>query len=221
MSSQRNNYLISLFTDASYNDKVLRGGWGAWARSTEGRVFNGGGMYRDVQDSSEAEYVAALEGIIMVVDSPLIQQGASILLQTDNHRVASMMPIWSPSKDTSDVSYPAKSSPRNMNEENVFREIKHLAERWNLHILGRHIKGHTSSKKATRNYVNNLCDKMANQGRKRAEGVKITPDLRVAAKLHGDEGNFQSAQQMNERQKSSGYRNNDIRKPYIINMDEV
>lgn len=207
-----NSTLVSLFTDASYNHNTQRGGWGAWARGSKGRVYNGGPFFHECSDPAEAELLAIAEGLKMCIRGGLIMYGYGILIQTDNMRVAHMMPIWSPARNTTATQSRRSKipQPRNEYEREAMYYIHDIEKKYGLRIMGRWIKGHNHKKAQTkRSWINELVDKLAGKGRKLADkkyynqnlivdNLLYKPDRKDAAKTIRDDSDddIQSTNQL-------------------------
>lgn len=120
----------TVITDASWCPDTKVGGWAAWISPDIGaRVQKSGIFKQKVQNSSEAEIQAAINGCMIAY-----AMGArTILLQSDCLAISSAMekrPMWKK------------------------RQALHFPD---AKIRYRHVKGHTSNSNS-RSYVNRWCD---------------------------------------------------------------
>lgn len=175
--------LVSLFTDASYaqpGKKLFQhGGWGAWIKCDRGQIHDGGPILSEIRecfgmvmDINCCETIAVLEGLVLGIRTGLIHNGDTILVQLDNQHVCRSLPWrWHPS-----ATYPkAQRRPdykRSNREAFALDCIDELICRHSLVVATRHVKGHQRSDKP-RNYVNNLCDRLARRGRHLAKHYTI------------------------------------------------
>lgn len=168
--------LITLFADASYSDFKNRGGWGAWAKDSTTRVYNGGGLFAEMRDSTTAEILGIWEGLEMCYRNRMVGPACTILVQCDNLHAVNFMPAThlkgKPRR------YHSPRTPRNILEHQVRVKIDRLMQVTQCQIYGRHVPGHKNDPSA-RTWVNNLCDKLASKGRKMAEAHAIDPGMRM------------------------------------------
>ena len=214
-----NSKLVSLFTDASYNPNTERGGWGAWARGANGRVYNGGCWHRPMENgAAEAELLAIIEGLRMCIRAGLVKNGFAVLIQTDNMRAAHMMPFWSPARDT-----PPQMSkrgripqPANQYERDALYTLRQMQEEYQLRIMGRWIKGHNHKKAQTkRSWINELTDKLAGIARKQADKKYYDNHLIVNTRLYApDKTDSKKASQLSIPSNKSDDKNSQIEAAY-------
>lgn len=145
--------LVSLFTDASHCPHTKVGGWGAWAKCELGQVEGGGPMKREIANSTIAEARAVYAGLLLISQASWWEQIKVVLIQTDAKAVIDG--INSKAIFNSDNFGWRKKLVMSLDEF----KLEH-----NVIIQMRWIKGHQSSKKATRNWVNNRTDKLAKKG---------------------------------------------------------
>lgn len=128
----------TVFTDASFCQQTLIGGWAAWVKY-EGLTHRGSGWLREAPISSnEAEFMAACNGVFIAVTkfSP-----TTVHLVTDSRHVILALRGQDPTM-----------SPR---ERKVLHQIRELTRSIQLRV--KHVKGHTAGQQP-RDHVNRWCD---------------------------------------------------------------
>jgi len=159
--------LVSLFTDASVNHQKQSGGWGAWARSERGKVWDGGMITHHLTSSNEAEAIAVLRGAALAHHVGILMPGDTVIVQLDNQHVCRSL-NWSWEKGSPMMPQIRPDYSRTEHEISTLDAITEFELRHNIQIASRWIKGHTNGE-TPRTYVNNACDSLANKGRKMAE----------------------------------------------------
>jgi ribonuclease HI len=145
--------LVSLFTDASHCPHTKVGGWGAWAKCELGKIEGGGPMKREIANSTVAEARAVYAGLILISKAPWWEHIERVLIQSDAKSVIDHLNSLTP-----------VSKYANTWHNDLITAVSGFSNLHGVIITGRWVKGHQSSGKATRNWVNNRTDKLAKKG---------------------------------------------------------
>ena len=155
--------LVSLFTDASLQPEKKTAGWGCWVRSERGRAWEGGSFEFAVSTSNEAEAWAIVRGLEFSLESGVLWPRDVIILQSDNKHVICSLPfMWN--KGENMVQQPRPTYKRTELEVEALDQIQAFQKKHQVSVAGRWVKGHSRSGES-RNYINNVCDRLARQGR--------------------------------------------------------
>lgn len=145
--------LVTLFTDASHDEKLVCSGWGSWARSErmeKGAVLGGWTTDPRVRGSTQAELYGVLMAVNANMDEGFIPPGDTVLVQCDCMAVEHMLEF---------ISFPQDDCG------NMLKTwLKQLRGESRLSFRYKHVEGHKSPLKSTRHGVNNLVDTRARQG---------------------------------------------------------
>lgn len=182
--------LITLFSDASLCPHTRKGGWAGWLKS-EGRTVRGGGPFkRPLNDTSIAEAMAVVNALHLGARKGLITAGATVLVQTDNDSIASVLQGTAKRRITATAAV----------VDDVARAFHALVTGMGITIRWRHVKAHRGAVDR-RSAVNDYCDGQARehmrQARKGAPHWSESPDCRVLPKDVGVE----TATQMRKRRR--------------------
>lgn len=135
--------LVTMFTDATFNLRLRRGAWAAWAKANGKTIRYSGLIKEPILDIAEGELSAIANGLYAVMKKFEPEQGSRIIIATD--------------------SMEAIAALRNRNHPRVKCRILTnyvhglaIAKGWSLDI--RHVKGHKGDA-TPRNAVNTWCDK--------------------------------------------------------------
>lgn len=139
--------LVSLFTDASHCPGSNACGYGYWVRSERGKDQGGGVVPKDilVQNSTQAEMIAALKGLHACIKSGVAQDGDHILIQVDNLNVVAL------------IEY--RVAPTDSVAREAMEKFDAFALEHNLSYQPRHIKARSGD--APRDVVHRRVDKIA------------------------------------------------------------
>lgn len=164
--------LITLFSDASLCPHTRKGGWAGWLKS-EGRTVRGGGAFkRPLNDTSIAEAMAVVNALHLGARRGLIATGATVLVQTDNDSIASVLQGTAKRRITATAAV----------VEDVARAFHTLVTGMEITIRWRHVKAHRGTVDR-RSAVNDYCDEQARehmrQARKGAPHWSQSPDCAV------------------------------------------
>lgn len=143
--------ICTIMSDASVCPDTGAGGWGVWMKSNRGH-FQGGGSYKE---RTPIVHLAEGKALYIAVWSAfkygIAERGDKVILQTD-----SMLFIKS-----------YQDGFKHQRTKNKYREMIGLAEKMIALIESkgcsheiRHVEAH-SPKKASRNYINEMCDGLA------------------------------------------------------------
>lgn len=175
--------LVSLFSDASICHKRRVGGWAAWLKSDRGSIRTGSHFRTTVFDTSIAEAMAVVNGLVAGTNVKLIQAGDVVLIQTDNDSVMSVLEGTAKRKVNIATHRRRKISWNRLRRESRYQnaEIQLVAaafakikSKFQLTIKWRHVKGHRGTADP-RSAVNSHCDLIAREHMKRARKKNILP----------------------------------------------
>lgn len=171
--------LVSLFADASFHNQFKAAGWGAWVRSERGRAYNGGAWGHWVSSSAIAEFLAICEGYLLGRRTEILMPGDTVLIQTD---CSGIIP-WFNHGSIDPPRYVKSKHFQLTPASRMLDEINYEIRTKNIHLQIKHVKGHQSNSEP-RNYVNNLCDRLAKKGGQNAKVVMATTDPNMKARVH-------------------------------------
>lgn len=149
--------LVSVFADASYCHDTGAAGWGGWAKSDRGRVYNGGPLKDVYRSVALAELAAVANALEMAVQSGVAPTGCHVLVQTDNDQVVRYL---------NGEGHANGMEPRRLFER-VRNIIRYVLKDHDITLSARHVRGHQGTA-VPRNAVNEMCDKKARQGMRAA-----------------------------------------------------
>ena len=182
--------LITLFSDASLCPHTRKGGWAGWLKS-EGKTVRGGGAFkRPLNDTSIAEAMAVVNALHLGRRKGLISPGSTVLVQTDNDSIASVLEGTAKRRITATAA--------------VVEEVAHafhaVVTHLQITIRWRHVKAHRGTVDR-RSAVNDYCDEQAREhmrrARKGAPHWSQSPDCAVLPEDVGQE----TATQMRKRRR--------------------
>jgi ribonuclease HI len=134
--------LVTLFTDASYNHRLRRGTWAAWAKCN-GVTMRRSGILRDEMfGSTHAELAAVANGLVAVKQTFGPDNGSKIIIQSDC--LNGLTSIRNGTKKTDPAS-------------NIASFVNDYAKTQGWELDLRHVKGHRAAT-TPRNAVNTACD---------------------------------------------------------------
>jgi len=145
--------IVSIFSDASYDHKLRVGGWGAWARSDRGMESGGGAFAVSPSNPEEAEGYALVNALHFAFRSGIAMPGDRIVAGVDNEGVLQLVR----------GERPASHDWQRL----VLRHLERFADEARVRFDFRHVKAH-APRRGGRNFVNNVCDRLAKQGLKDA-----------------------------------------------------
>lgn len=157
--------IVTLFADASYNDQLNSGGGGFWAKGGQGREVarqEGSFPIFDATCSGTAEALAVLMAAEYLMENPHFhsifseEEPTLLVIVTDCLAVVNML-----NKRPSGLT-------RNVVVNDKFVGLLDTCDTLNVRIKSNHVPGHKGNG-TPRTYVNELCDKYARKGRRRAE----------------------------------------------------
>lgn len=181
--------LVTLFSDASICPDTGCVGWAAWARCDRGVIRADGTLKRLTIDSTAAEAMALVNGIVMAKQAKILMPGDTILAQTDNNGVMDVLHgqtkrgLRRSLRDRDDL------DPRFVQEEIDRRnaEIKEISatyqliiQKMGLRLIWRHCKGHRGLEDP-RAAVNTYCDKISRVRMQGARAAQKAGGLYLAA----------------------------------------
>lgn len=177
----KTNGLMSLFVDASYDNKFRGLGWGGWVRCDfweRGEVIGGSFTHPQINSSNMAELVGIMMALKELKALGNFNKIDSIMVQCDNvNALGTLIDIVPGSsfkagsgrhdvKDIERYSFPLPS-PTSEIRLMIRDVIKDVFSNRRLYL--RHIKGHNKSLSG-RSWVNDKCDEVAKQHLKSVRG---------------------------------------------------
>jgi ribonuclease HI len=133
--------LVTLFTDASYSQRLRRGTWAAWAKCN-GVTMRRSGILRDEMSGSTHAEVAAIANGLVAVKQAFGDVVDKVIVQSDS--LNGLVVIRNRSEKNNPISHIA-----------VF--IRNFAQNNNWELDLRHVKAHKGNA-TPRNAVNTACD---------------------------------------------------------------
>lgn len=165
--------MITLIADASVSTHSQKSGWGYWAKGDDRPAISfGGPLGAFCQSTTVAELEALANGLAHLNASRYLRSTDSqVLLQCDNIGALACIRKERPSvgvnKHKDSARMEVRRKPLSEREKAAVKVILNLADEHGLTLSVRHVRGHQQGN--GRNWVNRLCDKLANKGRKEAE----------------------------------------------------
>jgi ribonuclease HI len=181
--------LVTLFSDASICPDTGCVGWAAWAKCDRGTARGDGALKRLTIDSSVAEAMAVVNGIVIARQGCLIEAGDRLMVQTDNNSVMSVLRgearryIRRAERKRRSISYTELHHEvlrRNEEIDEISRTYTRLVEELQVSVLWRHCKGHRGLEDR-RAAVNTYCDQRAYERMQEARRDMGRGALRLAA----------------------------------------
>lgn len=160
---------VTLFADASIQPKIQSTGWGFWAIGDERRPIQAGGPLKEFKVNSDIVELEALSmGLWYAANKGYFRPTDEwVMLQCDNVGALSLLRGARPNIPESRVKYGAEvvsRRPKRPEEKERVKFILDLADRLNVKLILRHVKGHQDTEKAGRFWVNDVCDRLAKRG---------------------------------------------------------
>lgn len=135
--------LITLFTDASFSERLCRGTWAVWFKA-DGVTYRFSGKIKGtLTQSGDGELSAVANGLHLIVRSLTPPEGSRIIAQTDSQEAISAIQSWGHPRDGANA---------------ILLYIRTLLTTHRLRLELRHVKGHKGTI-TPRNAVNTWCDK--------------------------------------------------------------
>lgn len=140
--------IVTVICDASFCPDTKSSGWGVWIKSARGKCVRSGSFTNKPEKSYEAEAMAVSIAVFLAFKYGIARAGDKLLIQSDCLMVIHAYNGIMSEKKISPVLQQTISYTRDLAKE---RDCK---------IQLRHVKGH-APQEGNRNYVNEICDKMA------------------------------------------------------------
>lgn len=166
---------VTFFADASVSPEQKASGFGFWIKGDNRPSIHGGGPLKRFSPITMIAELEAIANGLTIAD----QRGyfsafdRIILIQSDNVAALSCIRKLDPSARVNNHADSAKITIRKkglcQRAEAATRQILTICNRHNLQITLRHVRGHQPG--GGRNWVNALCDALANKGRHEAAMV--------------------------------------------------
>jgi hypothetical protein len=159
--------LVTLFSDASICPDTGCVGWAAWARCDRGVIRADGTLKRLTIDSTAAEAMALVNGIVMAKQARILMPGDTILAQTDNNGVMDVLHgetkrgIRRALRNRNDLDprmIQEEINRRNEEIREISKTYQNIIQKMGLRLIWRHCKGHRGVQDP-RAAVNTYCDK--------------------------------------------------------------
>jgi len=147
---------VSLFSDASHCSKLQVAAWGAWIKSERGRIYGGAPFKNTVANSLAAEMMAVANALTLGINKGIIRSGDTVLIQSDCKEA---------------LAFFEKHNRGTRTYDELSRFVRKLSVTHNILLKWKHVKGHVTGG-ATRNEVNNICDRIARREMRKARTLK-------------------------------------------------
>lgn len=145
--------LVTILTDASWDQVRQVGGYGYWIASGRGKRPGGGPFRNRVFSSNQAEMQAAVNALHIALREGLVEAGDMVLFQLDNQHAIRVF---------------GKAQKAVVQQEiTIVEHLYNLAEEHELVLNFRHVKGHTNQSE-NRYVANAHCDRRAKKGMQEA-----------------------------------------------------
>ena len=158
---------VTMFADASVFPRHRRSGWGMWIKGDCRDSMSAGGPIEIYSPSTEvAELDAIANGLTCAEAAGYFRDGDRvIMIQSDCVAALGIImaiPGAEMRQHAEGADVPRRRKPLPPHQEAAVKRITGVLSRHNLSIQVRHVRGHTPG--GGRNWVNNLCDKLARRG---------------------------------------------------------
>jgi len=173
--SKPNNLFATIYTDASYDEKLRIGTYGYYIKCNNGKL-EGNGAVKDVHNTVHAEMIAIYKGIKAAIEKWPELPG--VFVNTDNMDCCKLMWPWIKHKRMNNINGPPGK---------VKQLIKQaLGKRWDRY---KHVKGHTG-RDDIRSRVNKIVDRSAHKTLKSARVGGVEVAVAPAPRKIGDPFTF-------------------------------
>ena len=142
-------------SDASYCDRTKSNGYGVWVKSDRGHFQCGGNIKGGVDNPQEAEAKAMANALWFAFYQGIAKEGDRLIIQTDCVNNIHAFKNGIKNKNHSALE-PLEFCKSLLKEKKCLYEL-------------RHVKAHDPSL-GNRNYVNDICDKLAGQAMRKQRG---------------------------------------------------
>lgn len=146
--------IVTVMSDASFCHTTGASGWGVWMKSLRGK-FECGGNFKKTKplNAGDAEAMAVSIAVFAAFKSEIAIEGDKLLIQSDCLQVVDMLN--------------GKAIKRSAITKKAIQYTLKEVQKRKCTIEARHVKAHVSKEKGERrNYVNNVCDKLARKAMK-------------------------------------------------------
>lgn len=160
---------LTIFSDASVDPRAKKSGWGFWMRGDNRMaIYAGGPLKIFTPDTSTAELEAIANGLWFAdAQGYFLPSDSMIMIQSDSIQALACIqksrPCCIERKHEDGAHIMPRKKPLMPRQRSAVMAILKIADRHNLAIALRHIRGHKGG--GGRNWVNRLCDKLAKEGR--------------------------------------------------------
>ena len=153
---------ITIIADASFCPTTNQAGYAFWISSERGKRGGDGVFKGSVVNNIASEMMALLNGLFVGCTRNIIQNGDTVLLQTDCQAAIDAFTLHR--KNITEQ------------EKDLVRWLRRIQEEFNLTINLRHVKGHTNGRKA-RYVVNGICDQKAKVNMRKARTSYLLQEI--------------------------------------------
>lgn len=165
---------VTLFADASISSESRKSGWGYWIKGDARRSLSAGGPLRGDfhPNTSVSELEALANGLSHASAANYFRHTDQlIMLQSDNSEalgcILAARPGITENKHDDGARILSRRKPMIARQKSAVGQILQVVDQHNLTITIRHVRGHKHG--GGRNWVNRLCDRLAKNGRIKAE----------------------------------------------------
>jgi ribonuclease HI len=167
--------MITVFADASVCNQTKASGWGAWyiADGLEA-VLTGGAFQNFTADVTAAELEALANALAHAEQTGALSSNQQVvMLQSDSVGALSVVRQKMRARDSrhaNGVRVPFQKKQPNERQSAAVDVIAEIIGRNALRVVVRHVRGHTKGR--GRRWVNRQCDRLANEGRRKAAALQ-------------------------------------------------
>lgn len=166
---------VTLFADASISREKRSGGYGFWAKGDGRDALSGGGPISEFEQSTTAELEALANALTRVSDAGYFRpDDRLVMLQSDSIACLAILRKARRSiqcaRHSEGLAVGARKKPIRARDKPATTQILKILDQHSLTAVVRHIKGHSEG--GGRNWVNQLCDRIANNNRRTIERAR-------------------------------------------------
>lgn len=154
--------IVTVMSDASFDHITQASGYGVWAKSQRGNYQAGGNFKGQPRAAAEAEAMAVTVALFAAVRWGVAAPGDKIIMQSDCQMVIDAH------------NGKMKRAKRHTQLFTTVDWTKQFLEENNLTIEFRHVRAHVP-KEGKRNYINNVCDKLAKKAMRKQQKERRKP----------------------------------------------
>lgn len=175
---------LTLFADASVDPMAKKSGWGFWMKGDDRLAIYAGGPLKLFDPNTCTAELEAIANGLWFADTQryFTSLDSMIMLQSDNVDALGCIKKARPSaverKHADGAHISDRNKPLLPRQVIAVEAILAVIDRHGLTITLRHVRGHKGG--SGRNWVNRLCDQLANEGRKKQKlkiGATVSPTV--------------------------------------------